>query len=87
YRDGLPIPATALLTLRFDPERATCPGQQRPDQKPPDRRPTPRVTRHDGQPARRAESWAALSPGAVQPVPWASRRHGRPRAYTDWSSR
>ncbi len=48
YRNGLPIPATALLTLRFDPARATCPDQQRPDQKPPDRRPAPRVTRHDG---------------------------------------
>ena len=28
YRDGMPIPATALLTLRFDPARATCPGMR-----------------------------------------------------------
>jgi len=62
YRDGLPIPATALLTLRFDPERATCPNRERPDKHLPDRRPPPRVTRHDGRPSSRVESRAALSP-------------------------
>jgi TonB family protein len=68
YRDGQPIPATALLTLRFDPERATCPNLERPDRDlPGNRRPPPRVTRsgeakppHDEPPAGRAEPWAAL---------------------------
>ena len=30
YRDGQPIAATALLTLRFDPARATCPNLRNP---------------------------------------------------------
>ena len=48
YRDGQPIAATALLTLRFDPERATCPDSLQPDgnRPPARRRPPPRVTRH-----------------------------------------
>ena len=52
YRDGLPIAATALLTLRFDPARATCPGIRGPDRdSPAGKRPPPRVTRHDERPA------------------------------------
>ena len=35
YRDGQPIAAIALLTLFFDPERATCPNLRRPDREPP----------------------------------------------------
>jgi TonB family protein len=70
YRDGLPIPATALLTLRFDPARATCPNLQDPDRDSPARqRPPQRVTRHDEKPARRVERWPALSRDAGQPVP------------------
>jgi TonB family protein len=45
YRDGQPMAARALLTLRFDPERATCPGSLQPDREPPSgARPPPRVT-------------------------------------------
>ncbi len=45
YRDSYPVPATALLALRFDPERATCPGVQEPDLgSPASRRPPPRAT-------------------------------------------
>lgn len=45
YRDGQPIGATALLTLFFDPEKATCPGTHSPDRDTPPRyRPEPRVT-------------------------------------------
>ncbi len=62
YRDGQPIAATALLTLHFAPERATCPGMQSPDREPPaGNRPPPRVTRHDERPAPRAEWWDTLS--------------------------
>lgn len=70
HRDAQPVAATALLTLDFDPDRATCPDSGRPDRDPsPARRPPPRVTRH-GEPAvSRAESWAALSPGVAQPLP------------------
>ena len=69
YRDGRPIPATALLTLRFDPAQASCPGSQAPDRdRSPARSPQPRVTGHDEQPARRADRWAALSRDAAQPV-------------------
>jgi protein TonB len=57
YRDAQPIPATALLTLRFDPERAACPGLQRPDRnRPPAGRPPPKVTRHGGSRILRAEA-------------------------------
>ena len=69
YRDGQAIAATALLTLSFDPLRATCPDTQSPDRKPPaSKRPVPTVT-HDERPARHDESWALLSPGAAQPLP------------------
>jgi TonB family protein len=45
YRDGQPMAAKALLTLNFDPERATCPGSLQPDRDPPaGKRPAPRVT-------------------------------------------
>jgi TonB family protein len=70
YRDGQPIAATALLTLFFDPARATCPDSLQPDREPPaSRRPPPKVTRHDERPLPRAERWAALSPVSGQPVP------------------
>ena len=70
YRDGLPIAATALLTLRFDPARATCPNLRDPDRdSPAGKRPPPRVTRHDEKPARRVERWSTLSRDAGQPVP------------------
>jgi protein TonB len=69
YRDGQPIAATALLTLSFDPQRATCPDTRSPDRKPAaPNRPTPTVT-HDERPARHDESWAALSPDGGQPLP------------------
>lgn len=46
YRDGVPIESVALLTLFFDPARATCPGTRSPDRdRPPAYRPAPRVTR------------------------------------------
>ena len=46
YRDGVPIESVALLTLFFDPARATCPGNRSPDRdRPPTYRPAPRVTR------------------------------------------
>ena len=44
YRDGVPIEAVALLTLFFDPARATCPGSRTPDRDLPAYRPAPRVT-------------------------------------------
>ena len=70
YRDGQPVAATALLTLFFDPEQATCPGIHSPDREPaPTRRPQPRVGRHDERPVPRAEEWLALSRTAAQPVP------------------
>ncbi|MEX0734009.1 MAG: TonB family protein [Steroidobacteraceae bacterium] len=70
YRDGQPIAATALLTLFFDPEHATCPDSRSPDRDPPPgKRPLPRVTRHDEKPLIRADRLAALSCGAAQPVP------------------
>ena len=58
YRDGEPMAATALLTLRFDPERATCPDSLRPegDRPPSRRRPPPRVTRHGESKVPRAEA-------------------------------
>ncbi len=69
WRDGQPIAATALLTLHFDPQRATCPNMRTPDREPSPKRAQPRVTRHDEGSAIRAESLAALSPDTVQPVP------------------
>ncbi len=70
YRDAQPIAATALLTLHFDPSRATCPDSLHPDRdQSPARRPPPRVTRHDETAVPRVESWAALSPGRDQPLP------------------
>jgi TonB family protein len=70
YRDGMPIPATALLTLRFDPARATCPGMEEPDRESPARkRPPSRVTRHDERQDCRVERCAALSRDAGQPLP------------------
>lgn len=57
YRDAAPIPATALLTLRFDPARAACPGRVRPDRiRQPGRRPPPKVTRHGESTVPRAEA-------------------------------
>jgi TonB family protein len=45
YRDGAPMAATALLTLSFDPDKASCPGGSGPESKPaPARRPPPRVS-------------------------------------------
>jgi TonB family protein len=70
YRDGVPIPATALLTLRFDPARATCPGMEEPDRgSPAGKRPQPRVTRHDERQDCRVERCSALSRDAGQPLP------------------
>ena len=70
YRDGQPIAATALLTLFFDPEKATCPNLRSPDRdQPPPYRPEPRVTRHDERPSCRADRLSALSAGDAQPVP------------------
>ncbi|HWN05947.1 MAG TPA: TonB family protein [Steroidobacteraceae bacterium] len=70
YRDGMPIPATALLTLRFDPARATCPGMEERDRESPARkRPPPRVTRHDEPHACRVEPCLALSRDAGHPLP------------------
>ena len=70
WRDGQPMAATALLTLLFDPQQATCPGIHSPERDPPPaRRPQPRVGRHDERPVPRAEGWHALSRTAMQPVP------------------
>jgi len=70
YRDAQPMAATALLTLSFDPDRATCPDSLQPDRdQSPARRPPPRVTRHDETAVPRVESWAALSPERDQPLP------------------
>ncbi len=69
YRNGQPIAAIALLTLFFDPEKATCPNSRSPDRNPPPSyRPEPRVTRHDEATFIRADRWASLSRGANQPV-------------------
>ena len=70
YRDAQPFAATALLTLHFDPDRATCPDSlQRDRDQSPARRPPPRVTRHDETAEPRVESSAALSPERDQPLP------------------
>jgi len=75
YRDGLAVAAKALLTLHFDPARATCPNAEGPDRdpsipKPGTRRPPPRVTQggegagaHDERRRGRAE------PSDAVPVP------------------
>jgi TonB family protein len=69
YRDGQPVPATALLTLPFSPERATCPGQQGPDRdQRPSNRPPPRVTRRDRDPVHHGERMAGRAePGGRLP--------------------
>jgi TonB family protein len=69
YRDGQPIAATALLTLFFDPEKATCPNLVSPDRDPPPYRPEPRVTRHDERRSPRADRLSAVSAGRAQPLP------------------
>jgi TonB family protein len=69
WRDGQPMAATALLTLHFDPERATCPNIGTPDRERSPKRPPPRVTRHDEGSAIRAGTWATLSPDTIEPVP------------------
>lgn len=70
WRDGQPMAATALLTLFFDPEQATCPGVHSPERDaPPARSPQPRVGQHDERPVPRAERWLALSRTGAQPVP------------------
>lgn len=73
YRDGMPVPATALLALRFDPAKATCPNRpQRDREAPASKRQPPRVTDaapHDESRLRRAEPWSALPRIAGQPVP------------------
>jgi TonB family protein len=74
WRDGQPIAATALLTLRFDPARATCPNRPGPDREPARKQPPPRVTKesvvpeHDERPACRAEPCAPLARSAGQPL-------------------
>lgn len=61
YRDAQPMAATALLTLHFDPDRATCPDSlQRERDQSPARRPPPRVTYRDGMKSSWVRaSWAA----------------------------
>jgi TonB family protein len=79
WRDGQPIAATALLTLRFDPARATCPNRPGQDREPARKQPQPRVTRaslpqaawndrHDERPPSRAEPCVALARRAIQPL-------------------
>lgn len=54
WRDGRPMAATALLTLFFDPDKATCPGGLGPERDPgPAPRPQPRVSGFDEWPVRR----------------------------------
>jgi TonB family protein len=70
WRNGQPVAATALLTLFFDPEKATCPNSLSPGRDAPARyRPQPRVTWHDESGAGRAGPLAALSRTRIQPVP------------------
>jgi TonB family protein len=70
YRDGRPITATALLTIFFDSNQASCPGSLAPKpQQPPQGRPPPAVSGHDERPAGRADRWAALSGAGGQRVP------------------
>ena len=66
------IPAAALLALRFDPARATCPNRPEQREAPVSKKPPPRVTdaaRHDESRSWRAEPWFALPRIAGQPVP------------------
>ena len=75
YRDGHPQAAIALLTLFFDPDKASCPGSLVPDpQRPAKGRPPAAVSGHDERPAGRAERLAALSVIAGQQVPFVDRR-------------
>ena len=75
YREGQPQAAIALLTLFFDPDKASCPGSLVPDPKRPAKgRPPPAVSGHDERPAGRADRLAALSVIAGQRVPLAGRR-------------
>lgn len=54
WREGRATAATALLTLFFDPEKATCPGGLGPERdQGPAPRPQPRVSRVDELPAPR----------------------------------
>ena len=72
YRDGMPVPAAALLALRFDPNRATCPNRPEQREAPANKKPPPRVTDaspHDESRGWRAEPWSTLARIAVQPVP------------------
>ena len=72
YRDGMPVPAAALLALRFDPNRATCPNRPEQREAPASKKPPPRVTDaspHDESRGWRAEPWSTLARIAVQPVP------------------
>ena len=73
YRDGMPVPAAALLALRFDPATATCPNRPERDREAPaSKRPPPRVTDtapHDESRGWRAEPWSTLPRIASQPVP------------------
>ena len=62
YRDGQPQAAIALLTLFFDPDKASCPGSLVPDpQRPAKGRPPAAVSGHDEWPAGRAERLAVHS--------------------------
>jgi TonB family protein len=57
YRDGRPTAATALLTLRFEPERAHCTDSLQPERnRRPARRPPPKVTRQGESKVPRAEA-------------------------------
>jgi TonB family protein len=78
YRNGRPIAATALLTLFFDPDKASCPGSLNPDPQRSQGRPPAKVSRHDERPARRADPLAALSGPMGQQVTWT--HHRRPAA-------
>ncbi len=75
YRDGQPVAATALLTLFFDPDQASCPGSLTPDLRQPKQgRPPPAVSGHDERPAVRANQLLGLSRPVQQPVPLACSR-------------
>jgi hypothetical protein len=69
----MPVPAAALLALRFDPARATCPNRPERDREAPaSKRPPPRVTQaapHDESRGWRAEPWSTHPRIAGQPVP------------------
>lgn len=68
WRDGEPIPATALLAIPFAPERATCPDRDTPDrERRPSNRPPPRVTQRDAGPAIRDEMHADRAEAGRRP--------------------